>query len=115
MATKEVLPMTTVYRGGYSQTPTEAEDLDGFQQLAMYINVANFTAGGGSLAVRVAHSLRNRAADYTELDSWTGITSANSTYWYFTEFYRYVKVKAEWTNGGTTSEADVEVLAVPKR
>ena len=114
--TLEVLPMTTVHRGGVRQDPPRAMDLDGYLELAMYLNTETVSPAGGSLTVRVAHSLRNRASDFTLLEEFTNITSASSSWTYVTEFYRYLTVKVEWSVGaGSTAQADVELLVVPKK
>ena len=115
MPTKEVMAMATVDSKGLRQTPDQATDLDGYKEVALQLNVQNVTHGGGSLAVRLAHALRNRASDYTELVSWSGITTGYTSFRYDSEFYRYLMVKAEWNGAGATSQADVEVLAVPKK
>ncbi len=115
MPTRELLPMTYIDRDGLRQDPTKGLDLDGFGEVALYLNAQSVTNGGGTLTVRVAHAYRNRASDYTELDSFT-VTSDTTDWSYQTEFSRYLTLKAEWSgSAGSTAEADVELLVVPKK
>jgi hypothetical protein len=114
--TLELLKQTIVYQDGLRQDPTQALDLDGYKELALYLNVQNLEPANGSLTVRVAHSARNRSGDFTELTSWPGLTTAQTSWTYETEFYRYLTLKAEWSSSATpAAEADVELLIVPKK
>ncbi len=113
--TGEILAMITVDSKGYRQGPTEAYDAGGAAEIALQLNVQNVTHGGGSMTVRLAHALRNRAADYTELVSWTGITTATSSFRYDSQFYRFLMTKVEWSGAGANSQADVELLGLTKK
>ncbi len=115
MPTIEALPSTTVTKGGFSQIPRNATDLDGYEEVSIYLNVQNVTNGGTTLSVVVDQAARNRDADYFSLTQWTGITAGMTSYTYKTGFSRFLRVQAQWSSGSDTSTADVEVLVVPKR
>lgn len=114
--TRVLLPMTRVYQDGLRQDPTRAQDLDGYSEVGIYLNAQGVIPAGGTLTVRVAHAMRNRSSDFTELASWTGITSATTSWTYKDEFFRYLTAKVEWSSGaGSTAQADVELLTVAKK
>ena len=97
---------------GYSQTPAEAVDLDGYAEFHATMTVANWS-GTGSMNYKMAHAPRNRDADYAGLWSVAGITGNTTTSTYIKEYSRFNRSK--WEAGGGTAEADVEVLIVPKK
>jgi hypothetical protein len=118
MTTRELLTMTTVDRYPLRQQMEEATDLDGFKELALYLNVQDVSNGGSTLDVDVWHSARNRAADYFSLAKFGNVTSAYSSWAYVsantTAFMRFLRVEAAWRTGNTTTTANAEVLVVPK-
>jgi hypothetical protein len=119
MPTYEVLPETRLDGVRLERPTSEATDLGGHKELALYLHVEDVTNGGTTLDVTVRHAARNRAADYFDLVEWTDITSATSSWAYVTAtsstgFLRYLSVEAKWRNSMATKSADIEVLAVPK-
>ncbi len=120
MSTRELLKMTTVDKTAVRQSMDETSDLDGFREVALYVNVQNLAAGTSTLDVKVLHAARNRSSDYLSLAGWTGITTGYSSWSYVTAtsntgFLRYLQVEASWRSANSTTTADVEVLAVPKK
>jgi len=113
MPTMEVLSAKTV-TDKFRQTPEQAADVEGYEKLAMFLNVSNVNNGGSTLAVEIAHAARNTNDDYLSLYTDNNITSATSTALYEDDFLRFLRVKAYWKTANSTTTADVELLVVPK-
>ena len=113
MPTLEVLSATTV-EDKFRQTPAQSTDVDGYKEFAAFLNVTKLAAGGSTLTVELMHAARNTNEDYVKLMEWTDIVTSSTSVAYVDDFLRFLRTKAYWQTGNTTTTADVEVLVVPK-
>ncbi len=120
MPTLTLLPSTAIDPDkGLAQLPQEALDLDGYDEVGLFLRVDGWQSGSSTLDVTIAHAARNGEADRLELRTvkMNG-ASANglSTFSYDSSFLRYLSVKAEWSPAApSTNGAMLEILACPKK
>lgn len=113
MPTLTALSATTVNKF-LKQTPAEALDVDGYEQMCLYLKVAKVQNGGSTLDIEVYHAPRNANSDYLPLWKKDSVTSSYSTLAYIGEYTRFLRVGATWRTPSNSTTADVEILVVPK-
>ncbi len=98
---------------GFSQTPEEATDLDGYKELVIEARADNYATGGSTLVVELFYRTGQCDSDYKALVKFE-FTASGSSRATVTEYGRYLRTKGYYANANSTSDAYAEVLVVPK-
>lgn len=105
----------------FSQPITDSLDLDGYKEMSVYIkaniNWASLGTTSSPYRVEIVHSVRNRRTDETLLFAANFTQSSDDfNFTYITEFGRFLRVKAFFSNvtPGSAEDGALEVLVVPK-